>query len=235
MLQTLHRLHLLNFLRHLYIKTFSPSVHNPQFAKFLIDNFDGNWGQNTNRRTGLLGFGLVHLALITACRPSRILCIGSQRGFVPAICALGCKANSFGHVDFVDAGYSAPHPKAWSGDGFWRRTDPQRHFNQVNIRGWITTHIMTTAEFVESHPEAEFDYIYIDGDHSYRGVMSDYLLLWPKLNFGGYMSFHDVMATGKFNREYLFGTARFWKQVSRNQPHITLDGVSGLGILRKIK
>ena len=36
-----------------------------------------------------------------------------------------------------------------------------------------------------------FDFIFIDGLHSYEGVKSDILVCWPKLRMGGVMLFHD--------------------------------------------
>lgn len=43
----------------------------------------------------------------------------------------------------------------------------------------------------------QFDYLYIDGDHSYGGVLRDIILWEPCLKPGGLLIFDDVM-----NREY---------------------------------
>ena len=37
----------------------------------------------------------------------------------------------------------------------------------------------------------EFDMIFVDGDHTYKGVKQDYEDWWPKLEVGGIMLFHD--------------------------------------------
>jgi hypothetical protein len=39
--------------------------------------------------------------------------------------------------------------------------------------------------------DASLDFIFIDGDHTYEGVMNDLTLWWPKLKVGGIMSGHD--------------------------------------------
>lgn len=40
-------------------------------------------------------------------------------------------------------------------------------------------------------PDAHFDLVYIDADHTYRGCMRDILAWWPKVKKGGYLSGHD--------------------------------------------
>lgn len=39
--------------------------------------------------------------------------------------------------------------------------------------------------------DASLDFIFIDGDHTYDGVMNDLNLWWPKLKVGGIISGHD--------------------------------------------
>ena len=63
---------------------------------------------NAHAPTMSLGFGLLHYALVRNLRCRRVLVVGSQRGFVPAVCGVACRDQGFGSVDFVDAGYSDP-------------------------------------------------------------------------------------------------------------------------------
>jgi predicted O-methyltransferase YrrM len=46
----------------------------------------------------------------------------------------------------------------------------------------------------------KFDFIFIDGDHSYDGVRRDYEMWLPFLEYGGYIAFHDSAPTedGRF-------------------------------------
>lgn len=39
--------------------------------------------------------------------------------------------------------------------------------------------------------DGSFDFILVDGDHSYDGIISDYINFLPKLRVGGLMCFHD--------------------------------------------
>jgi hypothetical protein len=43
-----------------------------------------------------------------------------------------------------------------------------------------------------TYPDEYFDYIYIDGDHSYWGAYRDMRTWWPKVKKGGLMGGHDI-------------------------------------------
>jgi hypothetical protein len=212
---------------------FKVGLFNRQVAKVLMRRFDAFWGQEINYPAGNLGFGFFHYGLVSAIKPKRILCVGSQKGFVPAVCALACKGNNSGHVDFVDAGYQEGHPKAWSGKGFWSRSKANKHFTFILGDGWISSYIMTSKEFVERYPDRRYYYIYIDADHTFEGVQKDYRLLWPLLNKGGFMAFHDIFPKGSFRGKYKFGVWRFWKILSTQKKSFYLPGRSGLGVIQK--
>ena len=189
-------------------------------------------GHKVDKKTGNLGYGFIHYALIRVTGPKHILCVGSKKGFIPAICALACKDNKRGHVDFVDAGYAPPHPKSWAGDGFWKKVNPERHFSKLGLSGWITTYVMTSKEFAQKYPQRKYGYIYIDGDHSYRGVKSDYNLFWPRLLKNGFMVFHDVTVK-KWEKLLGFGVWKLWKEIKNEHKIIFPLKQSGLGVLQK--
>lgn len=210
------------------------SLLKRQISKTLITEYSGDEGHNINTTQYFLGFGLIHYALVRNLRPKRILCVGSRKGFIPAILALACKDNGKGCVDFVDAGYDQDKPdKHWSGVGFWKHTDSTKHFGKLGVSEYITTHVITTEEFTKKHPIERFQYIYIDGDHSYEGVRLDYDLFWPKLDKGGFMIFHDVVARGYLDKGK-FGVWRFWEELPMHSKIIfPFSKESGLGILQK--
>ena len=72
-------------------------------AHEFIELYDGLQLQNVDSKADYFGFGLIHYSLVTNIKPKRILCIGSKKGFIPAVCALACRDNRFGTVDFVVA------------------------------------------------------------------------------------------------------------------------------------
>ena len=44
-------------------------------------------------------------------------------------------------------------------------------------------------------PKIEIDFVFIDGSHDYQDVLSDFILVYPFVRVGGYISFHDVIET----------------------------------------
>lgn len=218
----------------IFKKEWQQSLLKRQISKTLITEYSGDEGHNINTTQYFLGFGLIHYALVRNLRPKRILCVGSRKGFIPAILALACKDSGGGHVDFVDAGYGPEEPaKRWSGVGFWKHIDPTKHFSKLGVSSFITTYVMMTKEFASVCPNRRYQYIYIDGDHSYEGVKNDYNLFWAKLDRNGFMVFHDVVARGWLNQGK-FGIWRFWQELSTHYKIIfPFPKDSGLGILQK--
>lgn len=200
----------------------------------LINTYHGDKGHNINFTQCFLGFGLIHYAFIRNIKPKKILCVGSTKGFIPAIMAIACKDNGMGHVDFVDAGYDQTQPKKnWGGIGFWKKKAAYKHFEKMNLSPYVNTHIMTTKEYVKRYPKKRYQYIYIDGDHSYKGVKLDFDLFWPLLDHNCFMSFHDVVARGYLDKG-LFGVWKLWKEISQKHAIIfPFPKNSGLGIVQK--
>lgn len=210
------------------------SLIKRNISRLLIEKYSADDGQNVDFTQYFLGFGLIHYTFVRNIKPDNILCIGSRKGFVPAVIALACKDNGKGHVDFVDAGYDRDEPsKHWSGIGFWKKVDIDNHFKKIGVNQYITTHIMTTLEYASKFPKKRYQYIYIDGDHSYKGVKLDFKLFWSKLDKHGYMSLHDVVARGYLDKG-LFGVWKFWKEVGNKHSIVfPLPKDSGLGMLQK--
>jgi predicted O-methyltransferase YrrM len=215
-------------------KKLKESLTKKQLGQFIIENYDGYEGQNIDFNKGQLGFGLLHYALIQNLKPKNILVIGSLKGYIPAIIASACKENRFGHVDFVDAGFDdQTKGKNWLGIGFWKKNNPKKHFAQIGVEKYITTHVMLTKEFAKKYPQKKYQYIYIDGDHSYQGVKLDYKLFYSKLEKGGLMSFHDIVATGELAGG-LYGVNKFWRELKSNKKiSFPFPNNSGLGFIQK--
>lgn len=182
-------------------------------GQFLIKHFHGYNGHHVNHQTGNIGFGFLHYAFIIAKKPERVLCIGSEQGFIPAICALACKENNKGHVDFVDANKTNEQTNHWGGKGFWGNNDPQKHFSAFELEEWLTPHITTSKQFADNN-QARYEYIFIDADHSYSGVKFDYETFWPRLATGGMMGFHDINLKG-LNGQDEYGVWKLWEELPK--------------------
>jgi hypothetical protein len=207
-------------------------IFNRAITKRIIDYYDGDEGHMTDRSTGNMGFGFIHYALILNLKPKNVLCIGSRKGFVPSICALACQENGFGQVDFVDAGYGSEDKNHWTGVALWKEKDPSEHFSFLDAHKSIKTHVTTSQSFSQK-TKRTYQYIYIDGDHSYKGAKTDYKLFWPRLEKGGLMVFHDVTVKRMPKLDVPeFGVWKFWNEKKGNKITIPLP-CSGLGILQK--
>lgn len=215
-------------------KELKSSLIKKDIAKFLIDKYDGNQGQNIDLKNGSLGFGLLHYALVQNLKPKNILVVGSLKGYVPMMIASACRDIGFGKVDFVDAAYDEiDEGQNWQGIGFWKKTNPKDHFAKVGVDKYITTHLMTTLEFAKKYQSKKYQYIYIDGDHSYKGVKLDYKLFYPRLEKEGFMSFHDVVASGQLTGGD-YGVKKFWQELGVKEKIVfPFPKNSGLGILQK--
>ena len=55
----------------------------------------------------------------------------------------------------------------------------------------------TNSKLIQSFPEGYFDFIYIDGDHSYKGAKSDLINYFPKVRQGGIIAGHDYCCNRK--------------------------------------
>lgn len=55
----------------------------------------------------------------------------------------------------------------------------------------VTIHNGVSWEILATFPDAYFDWIYIDADHSYEGAIRDAVAAAPKLKQGGYLVFND--------------------------------------------
>jgi predicted O-methyltransferase YrrM len=58
------------------------------------------------------------------------------------------------------------------------------------------------------------DFLFIDGDHTYKGVTNDYLWFAPCVRSGGAVAFHDVCAApGMAYREHFVEVPQFWGEI----------------------
>ncbi len=68
-----------------------------------------------------------------------------------------------------------------------------------------------------------FDFLFIDGDHSYEGVKADYENYSPMVKPGGMVAFHDIEGAAP---------GRFWEELPGNKEEIRLSKGMGVGLLR---
>jgi hypothetical protein len=169
------------------------------FSKRIINYYgaDYRWhdekSQNLNTKQGNFGYASIYYSILRNIKYENILCIGSMYGFIPYMLAAACRDNKQGVVHFVDPGYDIKKDKNHNyGQGFWKKVDVKKHFSYLGVNKYIKHYLMTSHEFSEKYPNLCFDFIYLDGDHSFQGAKSDFNDFWPKLKFDGFMCFHDI-------------------------------------------
>lgn len=194
-----------------------------------------NW-HNLDEKTANLGYAWIHYSFIRNIKPNNILVIGSKYGLIPAICALACKDNRFGHVTFVDAGYGqedVSDNNHWGGVGFWKTNQGRDIFTSFKLDRYITVRIMTTQQFYENNKQQPYGYIHLDGDHSYEGVSYDFKNSWSLLSSGGICCFHDIYTKNLGSTRY--GVNKLWLELKQSKQYNMFEfpGICGLGLVQK--
>ena len=218
----------------LFSKKVVSKSRSVEFMQFYAKG--DNW-HKMDLNNGNLGYGWLHYAIIRSSRATRILCVGSRYGFIPAVCAMACRDNGDGKVDFVDAGFDMGDFEGpgthWGGVGFWKKCNPKRYFGRFGLAKHIDLNVMTTEEYEKKNKKKVYDYVYLDGDHSYEGVKRDFDLFWPKLKVGGFVALHDIGSPDKDGNVY--GTRKFWKELYKKH-HVVMEFLEdpGIGIVQKI-
>jgi len=98
-----------------------------------------------------------------------------------------------------------------------------RHLTE-NIKKYINLHIGTSEDFKKQ----KFDLVFIDGDHSYEGVSTDYNNLGQYANI---VMFHDI------NDTTCPGVVQFWNEVKVGKKYKEFtyqtnnEGIQGIGLL----
>ena len=73
------------------------------------------------------------------------------------------------------------------------------------------------------------DFVFIDGDHTYEGVKSDFLNYGPLVRPGGIIGFHDILPRPELPEIQVF---RFWREV--REKHNTKEIIGPDGSDKKV-
>jgi predicted O-methyltransferase YrrM len=91
------------------------------------------------------------------------------------------------------------YSRVYSVDLFPRASDlrrAQRNIDQFEVEGWINLLAGSTDALAERFklPSGihDFNFVFIDADHTYEAVKRDYLNWSPLVKPGGWISFHDT-------------------------------------------
>lgn len=208
--------------------------------------WDDQKSQNINKKTKNHGYGLFHYSMIKNQKPKRVLIVGSMFGYIPYMMAKACEENGFGKIDFVDASFDLKDEDDknthYFGHGFWNKKTAKKHFSYLLNPKYIDMHVMTTEKFAKKYPQNNYDYICLDGDHSYKGAKLDLKLFWPRLNKEGFISFHDIHLKKEFLKKEAremdleLGYRKIWQELIKTKKYKfeLSNHYSGLGFLQKL-
>lgn len=228
---------------------------NEQLIKTIISETLPSF-QNVEEDTSNLGFGFIFYSLMRVLRPKNVVVIGSKAGFSPIMFSIGVKDNAgygvgkiecyktqnisktnLGKVYFIDPSYSLERNDSnhWYGIGFWDKPDKvEELWRKFGISEIIEHYKMTSEEFSKSkHCPNDIDLIYIDGDHSYEGIINDFDCYFDKVKRNGILVAHDVDPQLPRLLNNAGGFEVFSNLSSEKFEKLRLPIFPGLAILRK--
>ena len=202
-------------------------------------------GHNEDPETLNLGFGFLYYGLVRSLRPKHVLVIGSGFGFSVTCLGLGLKDNAAGRLTFVDPSFSVIKDgplQTFGGTSQW--DDPEQvraRFARFGLADIVTHHKLTSAEFFQRYPLLRLppvDLAFIDGNHAYEHVRSDFVNVLRTARKGSYVLLHD---SNIYIREMVrhAGVKRWLKQLGKHKELFEIvdfpfsSGVALVRLLRK--
>jgi hypothetical protein len=225
-------------------------ISNQEFIKKNITTNDGEpvpylWTHGATIEH--MGDGLMVYSIIQHMRAKNCVCIGSGGGYIPRIMTQARidlhKQNIFegnGDYNWGDIGASYV-VDACNGVGGPNDLDNEESFYRTN---YYPRFIKSTSEeayydfFVRQ--DIKIDLLWIDGDHSYEGVKTDFELYSNIMNDKGIIIIHDtdekyeetliVSEDAKKDHHRFDGPSRFVKELEKN-PNYNLINLHNFRIL----
>ena len=212
--------------------------NNDYIKKFITNNDDTpvpyRW---THGATDLhMGDGILVYSIIQHMRAKNCVCIGSGGGYIPRIMTQARidlhKQNIFegnGDYNWGDIGASYV-VDACNGVGGPNDLDNEESFYRTNFnpRFIKSTSVDAYYDFFVRQ-DIKIDVLWIDGDHSYEGVKTDFELYSKIMSDNGIIIIHDtdenyeetliVSEDAKKNHYRFDGPAKFVKELEKNSDY----------------
>jgi predicted O-methyltransferase YrrM len=151
--------------------------------------------------------------MLETLAPKRSLEIGTNYGgTLLLLCTLSASGAMIISLDL---------PSGQFGGGYPRRKIPLfRKFARAGQKLHLIradSHSQETKERVLQILDGEkLDYLFLDGDHTYFGVQSDFQMYSPLVRSGGIVAFHDIAT---YRPESKCQVAKFWSEVKNHYRH----------------
>jgi len=170
--------------------------------------------------------------LARALKPKTAVEIGSARGKSACFLGLALKENGSGKLYAID-----PHaPTAWNDlESTDTIEDMRRNISALGLEQIVEIVRTTSGEAVRTWARP-IDLLFIDGDHSFDGVKSDWDSFSPFVTEFGLVVFHDTMWDRSPDERYQrpdMGVPAFVESLrAEGYPVITLDKDHGVSVVQ---
>jgi len=207
-------------LRRLSLRRQLPSrtktILNHEFLFSVFNHLRGRrtafpWSHGADDRS-YIGSGILYFTIPYMLKAKTCVCIGSGGGYVPRFMfqaqveakvqggrtiLIDANKGPYGRPDYLDPGSSF-----------------RKRFNAVEIVE------MDSADYaaVAKNQNLVIDYLHIDGDHSYEGVLSDFTNYLPLMSNKGLITLHDTC--GRLPCAAVIPTIKGMGHEIINLPHI---------------
>lgn len=185
-------------------------------------------------KSGLGDSACLLYALARSLKPDVCVEIGSARGKSTCYIGMALKENCSGRLFAID-----PHSETdWNDpDSVDSFDELQKNVVALGLLEQVTV-IRTTSEEAAQGWDRSIDLLFIDGDHTYKGVKRDWELFMPFVKRFGMVVFHDTMwEFTPYNQLHYaradMGVPRFLDELRREgYPVITIDKDFGFTLVQ---
>jgi predicted O-methyltransferase YrrM len=109
---------------------------------------------------------------------------------------------AFDHIACIDTWEGGAEHTGVNMKAVWGRFVHNTNYGQgETVQAWIDTSVRALAASVNDKDVCRYDFIYVDGSHLAKDVLTDAVLAWQILEPGGYLAFDDYTWTEKPRQE----------------------------------
>lgn len=172
------------------------------------------------------------IAAANQVEPNRILEIGSLYGGTLWHWMQAWPGAKIVSIDLVPVDVPQhPIERVWACRKMWKdwTEDSDCELRTLQVPSGNPETVISATNF------GPYDFIFVDGGHSYEQVFSDFNHYWPMVRKGGLMAFHDIAYP---DNEPGIGVGTWWRQLVASRMYQTEEfiqspGSWGIGVIHK--